>query len=226
MLNAKTSIYLLKHYQTAEGIVQIGLKQLATEIFKVSREQIKQTKSARLHQAASNTVGVKEGEESYKKAIKMFIEEFELLHLTEIEQEIEAIVEQLPESKILQSVKGIGVIITAYLLSEVVDFKAYKIQKEIEKFAGVNIYEISSGKHKGKRKLSKRGRTLLRKILYLAALNMVKKGGIYYDDYQRYLRRGVKKVEALVIVMKRLLRMVFALVRKNEMFIENYKLAA
>jgi transposase len=158
----------------------------------------------------------------------MFVDELELLQkqLSEIEEDIKAIVEQMPESRILQSVRGIGIITAAYLLSEIIDFKAYKVIREIEKFAGVNIYEISSGKHKGKRKLSKRGRTLLRKTLYMAALNMIKKDGIYHKDYQRYLARGKKKVEALVIVMKRLLRMVFALLRKDEMFIENYKLAA
>lgn len=227
-LRSKTSIYLVKHYTTAAAMCQIGIKQLTAEIFKISRGQIKQTKSERLYQAALNTVGIKQGQDSYKQVVDMFVQEIELLNLqlSEIEKKMKTIVEQLPESRILQSVKGIGFITTIYLLSEVVNFKAYKVQKEIEKFAGVNIYEISSGKHKGKRKLSKRGRTLLRKTLFLAALNMVRKGGIYYEDYHRYLNRGVKKTEALVIVMKRLLRMVFALVKKNEMFIENYKLAA
>jgi len=227
-LKSKTSIYLLKHYQTAGEITKIGLKQLTEELFRISRAQIREEKSRRLYQAAKNTVGVKEGEESYRKAIKMFVDELELLQkqLSEIEEDIKAIVEQMPESRILQSVRGIGIITAAYLLSEIIDFKAYKVIREIEKFAGVNIYEISSGKHKGKRKLSKRGRTLLRKTLYMAALNMIKKDGIYHKDYQRYLARGKKKVEALVIVMKRLLRMVFALLRKDEMFIENYKLAA
>ena len=227
-LRSKTSMYLVKHYTTAESISRIDEKQLTAEIFKISRGQIKQARSEKLYQAALNTVGIREGQNAYKQTVGMFIQEIELLQLqlSEVEKMMKAIVEQLPESRILQSVKGIGFITTVYLLSEVVNFKAYKVQKEIEKFAGVNIYEISSGKHKGKRKLSKRGRTLLRKTLFLAALNMVRKGGIYYEDYHRYLNRGVKKIEALVIVMKRLLRMVFALVRKNEMFIENYKLAA
>jgi transposase len=132
----------------------------------------------------------------------------------------------MPEGRILRSVKGIGVITAAYLLSEVVDFKAYSVQKEIEKLAGLNLYEISSGKHKGQRRISKRGRALIRKVLYMVVLNMGKKSGIYYEDYQSYLKRGLKKIEALVIIMKRLLRTVYALVRKNEMFKEGYKIAA
>ena len=60
----------------------------------------------------------------------------------------------------------------------------------------------------------------------MASLNMIRKGGIYHKDYQAYLARAVKKTAAIVIVMKRLLRLVFALVRKNETFVENYNLAA
>ncbi len=227
-LRTKTSMYLLKHYPTANSLGKKRINKLARKVYRVSRSQIKYSRLSKLHEAAINSIGVKEGQEAYKKEIRRQLEQVELLErqLSEIEEQIKAIVEQLPENRILQSVKGIGLITAAYLLSEVVDFKAYRVQKEIEKFAGLNLYEISSGKHKGQRKLSKRGRTLLRKALYMVVLNMIKKTGIYYNDYQGYLIRGVKKVEAMVIIMKRLLRMLHALVRDNKMFVENYKTAA
>jgi len=227
-LNTKTSMYLLKHYPTARAIGKQRINKLAWKVYKVSRSQIKYSKVVKLDQAAINSVGVKEGQHAYRAEIRRQLEQVELLEhqLGEIEKQITAVVEQMPEGRILRSVKGIGVITAAYLLSEVVDFKAYSVQKEIEKLAGLNLYEISSGKHKGQRRISKRGRALIRKVLYMVVLNMVKKSGIYYEDYQSYLKRGLKKIEALVIIMKRLLRTVYALVRKNEMFKEGYKIAA
>ena len=227
-LRTKTSIYLLKNYSTAEAISKKQIGELAAEVHEISRGQIKYSKVDKLQQTSLNSIGIRQGEEAYKKEIQRQIPELKLLEeqLDEIEKQMESIVDQLPETRILRSVKGLGFITSAYLLSEVVDFKAYKVQKEIEKYAGLNLYEISSGKHRGQRRLSKRGRTLLRKALYMAALNMIRKGGIYHDNYQGYLKRGVKKVHAIVIIMKRLLRMVFSLVKKNETFVENYKYAA
>ncbi|MGA1870662.1 MAG: transposase [bacterium] len=39
----------------------------------------------------------------------------------------------------------------------------------------MDLYKISSGKHKGERHITKRVRSLLRKLLYFASLNMAKK---------------------------------------------------
>lgn len=223
-LKTKTSIYLLVNYPTAEDIAEKQLNKLNEEIYRISRARIKYSKVEKLHQAAIDSIGIKEAQQAYREEIKRQIEQLKVFEkqLAEIEQQIEIITDQLPEARILKSIKGIGLITAAYLLSEIVDFKSYKVEKEVEKFAGLNLFEISSGEHKGERRLSKRGRTLLRKALYIAVLNMINKNGIYYNDYQRYLKRGVKKVKAMVIIMKRLLRMVYAMVKKNETFIANY----
>lgn len=223
-LKTKTSIYLLANYPTAEDIAEKQLNKLNEEIYRISRARIKYSKVEKLHQAAIDSIGIKEGQQAYREEIKRQIEQLETFEkqLAEIEQQIEIITDGLPEARILKSIKGIGLITAAYLLSEIVDFKAYKVEKEVEKFAGLNLFEISSGEHKGQRRLSKRGRTLLRKALYMAVLNMIKKNGIYHNDYKRCLERGVKKVKAMVIVMKRLLRMTYSMVKKNETFIANY----
>jgi len=225
-LTAKTSMYLLKQYTTPEAISQVSVDKLAIEMYKRSRSQMKRSRAETLHEASSNSIGVKQAQEAYKEGMHMLIEHIELLEhqLLEIEKRITGILNQLPESCLLLSVRGVGLITAAYLLSEVVDFKGYNVEKEIIKYAGLNLYEVSSGKHKGQKKISKRGRTRLRKILFMAVLNMVKKGGIYHNDYQEYLKRGMKKIKAMTILMKRLLKMVFAIVKKNEMFIENHKL--
>lgn len=223
-LKTKTSMYLLLNYPTAEQIAEKELKELNEEVYKISRARIKASKVEKLHQAGINSIGIKEAQQSYKEEIKRQIENLEILNqqLAEIELQIEVMTDELPEARVLKSIKGIGLITAAYLLSEIVDFKSYSVEKEVLKFAGLNLFEISSGKHIGERKLSKRGRKLLRKALYMAALNMTNKNGIYHSDYQRYLNRGVKKVRALVIIMKRLLRMAYALIKKNETYNANY----
>ena len=46
------------------------------------------------------------------------------------------------------------------------DIRNYDHPRQIRKLAGLNLVENSSGKHKGKIKISKRGRPKLRSILY------------------------------------------------------------
>lgn len=49
------------------------------------------------------------------------------------------------------------------------------------KLVGLDLYKISFGKMKGQRKISKRGRSLLRKILYYATIQKIRKNGILHD---------------------------------------------
>lgn len=49
----------------------------------------------------------------------------------------------------------------------------------------------SSGIHKGQRHISKRGRFLMRKLLYFAAINTVRSDGIMHAKYHQMLDRGM-----------------------------------
>jgi len=87
------------------------------------------------------------------------------------------------------------------------------------KLAGLNLYEISSGKRKGQRRISKRGRSLLRKILFYAAIQMIRKNGIMYDYYARLTGRGMERMRALIAVSRKLLRIIYAIVRDNRDYV-------
>jgi transposase len=58
------------------------------------------------------------------------------------------------------SIKGLGTVSLAGLIGKVGDFSKFSTQSEIMKLAGLDLYEISSGKRKGQRRISKRGRSL------------------------------------------------------------------
>jgi len=70
--------------------------------------------------------------------------------------------------KILQSMLGVGPIISAAFVGEVGDISRFSSWKQVRSLAGLNLVENSSGKHKSKTKVSKRGRTYLRHMLYMA----------------------------------------------------------
>jgi transposase len=91
------------------------------------------------------------------------------------------------------------------------------------KLAGFDLYEISSGKWKGQRRISKRGRSLLRKILYYVAIQTIRKNGIMHDYYTRLTDGGMKRMKALVAVSRKLLGIIYAIVRDDSEYLVNFE---
>ena len=110
----------------------------------------------------------------------------------------------------------------AGLIGEVGDFSTFSTQPEIMKLARLDLYKISSRKGKGQRRISKRGRSLLRKILFYAAIQMIRKNGIMYDYYTRLTGRGMERMRALIAVSRKLLRIIHAIVRDNSDYVGQY----
>jgi len=223
-LKGKSAQYLLRHYPTPQDITELGSEALTPMLKKISRGTLGGERAQALYEAARGSVGVKEGEESIVFEIKSILSLIEASDhfIAEIEEKMSDYLEQIPYSRFILSVKGIGRISTAGLIGEVGDFSKFKTMGEIEKLAGLDLFEISSGKHKGQRRISKRGRPLMRKLLFFAAINVVRKGGIMHERYHRYLQSGMVKMKALVAIARKLLHIIFALVRDRSKYASSY----
>lgn len=217
---SKSSLHLLRHMPLPEQVVSAGVEELCLELKRVSRGRHGLPRAQALFQAAYSSVGVKEGQTSIVYEIGLLLGQLAALENTivEIEERMGHLVSQIPWSRFLLSMKGIGVVTVAGLIGEFGDLHNFSKLEEILKFGGLNLYELSSGNHQGQRRISKRGRAMVRKLLYFAALNTVRKGGIMHDVYQRHLAKGMKKNKALIAVSRKLLSVMFALVRRNEMY--------
>jgi transposase len=223
-IKTKTARYLLKYYPTPEDIVNCNLEPLILTVRKVSRGNLGKDCAETLYKAAMSSVGIKEGRASILLEIRQILANIETSNrfIDNIEKHMSDYLGQINYSKLMLSIKGIGKITTAGLIGEVGDFSKFRTVSEITKLAGLDLFEISSGKHKGKRRISKRGRSHMRKILYLAAISAVRKGSAMHEYYQKCLQKGMVKMKALIAVARKLLRVIFALVRDNKEFITGY----
>jgi len=223
-VHSKSSLYLLQHYPTPEHIVTLGNELLTLILRRVSRGKVTRERARQLFEAAQVSVGITEGRESILVEVKHLIAAIEhedrLIH--GVEQQMNYYVQQIPYSHSMLSIKGMGIITVAGLIGEVGDFRAFSTIAEIMKLAGLDLYEVSSGNHRGRHHISKRGRALMRKLLYFAALSVVRKKGIMHEDYQKMLARGMPKIKALVAISRKLLRLVFALARDHTVYVNNY----
>jgi transposase len=224
-MKGKTAQYILKRYTLPERIGTLSKEALGEAMRRRSMGKFGIKDAGSLIGLARETVGIKEGLGGIFMDIRHILMqlEAEVRFISEIEAEMGAILERIPFSVRLLSIKGLGTVSVAGLIGEVGDFSKFSTQSEIMKLAGLDLYEISSGKRKGQRRISKRGRSLLRKILFYAAIQMIRKNGIMYDYYARLTGRGMERMRALIAVSRKLLRIIHAIVRDNRDYAGQYQ---
>lgn len=81
-------------------------------------------------------------------------------------------------------------------------------------FLGLDVRVCESGKWKGRGKLTKKGNPELRRLLYLAAMT-ARRAPAWKGFYQHHLSRGRSKIQALVILARKLARVAFAMLRNQ-----------
>ena len=222
--STKTGMYLIKHYADPKKLLFAGIDKLNAIIKKVSRGRLGADRAKKLHEAAKTTVGIQEGKESVQVETDYLVSKIEAEdhYIKDLERQMGVYLKKIPYSHIILSIKGIGLVTTGGLIGEVGDFRKFKTISEVLKLAGLDLYEISSGAHQGCRRISKRGRVLMRKLLYFAAINTTRKTGILHSTYQRHLAKGMPRIKALIAIARKLLGIIFALVRDHSNYIADY----
>jgi transposase len=223
-VTAKTARYLLQHYPTPQSIITLGIESLTMLLKKISRGKYRQHHAQNLFTAAQHSVGIGQGIPSIVQEIQHLVTtlEHENTFIDRVEKQMHSCLDQIPYSSSILSIKGIGAITAAGLIGEVGDFRKFSTIAEIMKLAGLDLFEISSGRHQGQRHISKRGRPLIRKLLFFAAINAVRRTGIMHAHYKSMRERGMPKLKALIAIARKLLCIIFALARNNTTYVENY----
>jgi transposase len=222
--STKTGMHLIKHYSDPKKLLFAGINKLNAIIKKVSRGRLGTDRAEQLHSAAKASVGITEGKESILFEITHLVSkiESENLYVEDLEKQMGNYLEKIPYSHSILSINGIGRVTAAGLIGEVGDFRKFNTISEVLKLAGLDLYEISSGAHQGCRRISKRGRALMRKLLYFAAINTTRKNGILHGPYQRHLAKGMPRIKALMAIARKLIGIIFALVRDHSNYIADY----
>lgn len=81
-------------------------------------------------------------------------------------------------------------------------------------FAGLDVRVRDSGRFSGRRKLSKKGHGELRRLLYMAAMT-ARRSDTWKGYYQRMINRGMASTQALNALARKLMRVVFALLKNG-----------
>ena len=218
---SRTSEEILKECPFPEDIKSKGKEELLKYIKKTVKRGYSKKQVETIYELANESIGTTEGTEGAKFQLNMYIEEAKLLEkqIKMTEQELERQLKETGFYESLISIQGIGVVSAATFVGEVGDINRFESYEQIRRYAGLNLVENSSGNHKGKTTISKRGRSLLRSILYRMAFTMVNKNKEIKELYKYLTTRKenqLKKKQAIVAVIGKILQIIYAVVTKNE----------
>ena len=218
---SRTSEEILKECPFPEDIKSIGKEELLKHIKKTVKRGYSKKQVETIYELANESIGTEEGIEGAKFQLNMYIEEAKLLdkQIKMTEQELERQLKETGYYESLISVQGIGIVSAAMFVGEVGDINRFDSYEQIRRYAGLNLVENSSGNHKGKTTISKRGRSLLRSILYRMAFTMVNKNAEIKELYKYLTTRKqnqLKKKQAIVAVIGKILQIIYAVATKNE----------
>ena len=221
--SGKASRQVLKRCLFPSEILALGEDGVLAEIKQVVKKTVGLKKVRQLIEAAGRSIGVEYGLQSAKLKLNLLLSELELVEygLSEIENAMEQMIEATGYANQLLSIKGIGIISAASFLGEVGDPLRFENARQIHNYAGYNLTEDSSGKSKSGTCISKRGRKQLRCVLYKMAFTMVGKNAEMKELYNYLKTRKVnplKKKQALVVISKKIITVIYSMLKKNESY--------
>ena len=212
---------ILKRCPFPDDIKSMGKEELLKHIKETVKRGYSKKQVNTIYELATESIGTTEGLTGARIQLQMYVEEAELIK-KQIERTEIYLEEQLKETGYYESIisiQGIGIVSAAMLIGEIGEIDRFDSYEQIRRYAGLNLVENSSGKHQGKTTISKRGRSLLRSILYRMAFTMVGKNEEIKQLY-KYLttrkERQLKKKQAMIAVTGKILQIIYAVVTKNE----------
>jgi transposase len=178
------------------------------------------SRADRILKYAKESVGMKDGADASKTAVKWFVEKILELddQLSEIENQLRQKCKEIPHAENILEIPGIGENILSGILAEMGDISRFDDVKEIQKLSGLGLVACSSGKHKGRTKISHRGRKRLRYWLFQAARSAVAHSEEFKELHAYYTTRRenpLKKMQSLIVIACKILRVIYTILRKG-----------
>ncbi|PRS22108.1 IS110 family transposase [Bacillus sp. RJGP41] len=178
-------------------------------------------KAQLLLQLAKKSVGTRQALEAYKFHLEQLSEEYDLAfsQLERVEQEVKDVLKQIPFAKKLLAIKGISEISLAGILGEAGDLSGFSHGNSLLRHAGLHLAEASSGKWKGQIVISKRGRSRLRRFLYLATMSLVMNNTEFRAIHSHNVKvKKMKKMKSIMKLVGKLARIFVGIARRNEAY--------
>ncbi len=213
------ALITLRSFPTPEKIVEAGARKIC-ETWKTEMKRPSFKRAEALVKVASNSIGRTSGKLASEASLKNLLAQYDLYckQYEALEQLMLELLMQVPNASKLLDIKGVGLSTAATFVGEVGDISRFQDPRQIQKLAGYNLVANSSGKHKGKTTISKRGRKRLRHSLFFAMIAILAHNPEFRLLHQRNLTREnnpLNKMQSIVALCGKLIRIFYALLSKG-----------
>lgn len=216
-INQKSTMALLHQFPSKELIANAHLTRLTNVLKDNSRGKYSKDKALEIRNVASNSIGTSSDASSFELVQTIDMINFYSSKIDELDAKIKDIMIEL-ESPIL-SIPGISYNLGSIILAEIVDINRFDTSAQLQAFAGLDPATHQSGKFIATDvSMVKRGSPYLRWAILNASRLIAMRDPCFKDYYQRKRKEGKHHFVALTHVAKKLIRVIFKLLKTNSQF--------
>lgn len=222
-LTGITAQAMLKGHAAPAEVASLPVKEFIRQVqAEMPGRRLAVKKLRQAHALAGESVGMLETE-ALQQSIRFCVERLALLaeQVTLVKECLKETLLSLPEAPYILSL-GLGMHTTAIIVGEIGDPSRYRRGDQLVKLAGTQpTPNVSGKKRNSKTPMSRKGRPRLRSALYFACLRLVKMDPGFKQLYQRLQTRrhnSLEKMEALGVLMNKVLRIIWALIQQEAFY--------
>ena len=220
-----TALAIYEEFESAEALAAMDLNELTEFIIEKGKNRFPDPDSVAkaIQKAARSSYRLpKTINDSVNQVLSISITSMKALEaqINEFDKAIAAQMELLPN--VLTSVPGIGPVYSAGIVAEIGDINRFNSHKQLAKYAGLAWKQHQSGRFEAETtRLINSGNRFLKYYLCEAAFSLARCDKEYSDfyhlKYKEVNRYNHKR--ALVLTARKLVRLVFALLKDNRLYI-------
>ncbi|MGF6949827.1 transposase [Neobacillus sp. B4I6] len=223
-VSCKGAIATLRLFPTPDEISSMESLDVQRGWKSLMKRQPGPKKAQLLINLAKTSIGTGQALDAYKFHLEQLLEEYDLAikQLERVEQQVKEVLNKIPFAKKLLMIKGISEISLAGILGESGDLSGFSHGNSLLRHAGLHLAEASSGKWKGQIVISKRGRSRLRRFLYLATMSLVMNNPEFKAMHSHNVKvKKLKKMKSIMKLIGKLARIFVGIARRNESYCPN-----
>lgn len=217
-INQKSTLALLSKFPSRKSIANAHLTKLTNVLKNNSNGRYGKDKAILIKDSAINSIGTDSDATSFELVQTIELINFYSSKINELEDKIKEIV--IDMDSVLLSIPGISFTLASIIMAEIGDINRFDTPSQLQAFAGLDPATHQSGKFVAKDvSMVKRGSPYLRWALLTAARTVAMRDLCFKNYYQKKRAEGKHHNVALTHVAKKLIRVIFKLLKTNTKFI-------
>lgn len=230
-ITLKTALAFWYRYPSAMALDGVSVHELGQFLREESNNSLTEKKATVILDMVENNGDLYNHDDIRSFLIRNFIDDyrFRMNEIQKIDEKLKVLIDSLDLK--LDTIYGINFITTAQLVAEIGNIERFKNARKLAKYSGVSPITYSSGEKEKKFK-NKQGNRQLRKILFDLSVRQIQvtrgakepRNPYMYAYYQRKISQGKTKTQALVYIARRLVDIIFSMMKHKTAYRHDPKL--